>query len=184
MVIPALFLGGFLFASASTGLARLEICDSKGPHFEMFSVPPEVVTHPKLNLASHPIGRRFRTVIRDAVRENPPNLAGHFLVITWGCGTACSQFAIVNLRSGEIWHDPEVILTRGLATQATSGLVIINPAGGSFADRVPTSFYAWRDGRLEGLCQLNTSSPLDIRGGSPNPSLQRTILGRLPGYCR
>ena len=46
-----------------------------------------------------PQARRYRTVIsQDGVK--PPNFSGHYRIVTWGCGTDCHGFAIVNRKTG------------------------------------------------------------------------------------
>jgi hypothetical protein len=45
--------------------------------------------------------RIFRTQFRRAVKEEP-NLAGHYRVATWGCGTMCDQGGLVDLETGRI----------------------------------------------------------------------------------
>ena len=179
-----MLLGTLLLTAAAT--ESLRACEAnRSPRFEDFTATTEVINDRKLDLSSHPIGRRVRTVLRRAVRDDPPNLAGHFLVVGWGCGTSCSQFAIVNLRSGTIWHDPQLILTRGLTSAVTSRLVVLNPGTGSPAEIAPTSYHLWHDDELEGLCQLQPSrAASNILGGSSNPSLQRTLPGRSPGQRR
>jgi hypothetical protein len=43
----------------------------------------------------------YRTRIRDAAKGRP-NLAGRFIVVTWGCGTACLEGAIIDARTGMV----------------------------------------------------------------------------------
>lgn len=49
--------------------------------------------------------RRFRTLLS---REGtaPPNFAGHYLIVQWGCGTCCNDFAIIDSRTGEVFMSP------------------------------------------------------------------------------
>jgi hypothetical protein len=83
------------------------------PVEELFSGKP---VSPKL---TKPEERRFRTVIRQGVakrygvverpggRERPgPNFAGHYFIITWGCGSPCLMAAIVNAKSGRVLPPP------------------------------------------------------------------------------
>lgn len=46
----------------------------------------------------------FRTQIRSQCKENGINFAGHFTVVQWGCGTECSEFAIVDRITGHIYY--------------------------------------------------------------------------------
>jgi hypothetical protein len=80
--------------------------------FESTPAMPQLVT---------PEERRFRTVIRQGVskgwgvedgitgREMPgaePNFAGHYFIITWGCGSPCLMAAIVDARNGRVFPPP------------------------------------------------------------------------------
>lgn len=44
---------------------------------------------------------RFQSVINKAV-DSETNFAGHYTVATWGCGTDCFGYAVVDLLSGEV----------------------------------------------------------------------------------
>lgn len=107
---------------------------------------------PKLRLRSHQIGRRYRTVITAPVREQGINFAGHYTVAKWGCGSSCLQFAIINLKSGRIFHEPSIILTRGLEFRPDSNLLIANPVvENGFFDQVQTTYYVWNGSSLRKL---------------------------------
>lgn len=43
--------------------------------------------------------KRYRTVI-STEGQKEPNFAGHYRLVTWGCGTDCRGFAIVDRRTG------------------------------------------------------------------------------------
>jgi hypothetical protein len=51
--------------------------------------------------------RTFRTFLGDGAKKGP-NFAGHFTVVTWGCGTACLRLAIVDARSGRVSFPPQL----------------------------------------------------------------------------
>lgn len=68
-----------------------------------------------------PEERRFRTVIRQGVskgwgvtdgitgKEMPgpgANFAGHYIIVTWGCGSPCLMAAIVDLKTGRVYPPP------------------------------------------------------------------------------
>lgn len=44
---------------------------------------------------------RFRTVISEAV-DSGANYAGHYTIASWGCGTDCFGYAVIDLLSGEV----------------------------------------------------------------------------------
>lgn len=55
------------------------------------------------DLKSHPRSRLFRTRLAEAAKH-PVNFAGHFVLASWGCGTNCSQLAIIDVRTGRVFH--------------------------------------------------------------------------------
>jgi hypothetical protein len=77
----------------------------KLPKFEDFLVteawtgPPAVV-----KLTSHE-EHLFKTSLREAAKQ-PPNFAGHFRFVPWGCGTFCSGGAVIDLKTGEVVQPP------------------------------------------------------------------------------
>lgn len=52
---------------------------------------------------SHWRSRLFRTRIREGAQTGP-NFAGHYTVVSWGCGTGCLSFAIVDAITGRVFH--------------------------------------------------------------------------------
>jgi hypothetical protein len=59
-----------------------------------------------LDLRSHPLARKFRTVIRER-QEAGVNFAGHYTLASAGCGTGCSISAIIDARSGHAYFPNE-----------------------------------------------------------------------------
>jgi hypothetical protein len=49
--------------------------------------------------------RKFRTMIRRGA-NSPVEFAGHYTVPRWGCGTGCTEFAIVDSISGQVYSSP------------------------------------------------------------------------------
>lgn len=43
----------------------------------------------------------FRTMIREGAKDGP-NFAGHYSLTTWGCGTGCNMFAIIDSATGDV----------------------------------------------------------------------------------
>ena len=104
----------------------------------------------------------YRTILR---REGlrPPNFAGAYRVVTWGCGTCCNEFAIVNERNGNVFFPPFAVACKspddseyggqvGIDFKIDSRLLIITGAknekgGGRY-------FYEWSGRRLKLLLAL------------------------------
>jgi len=72
------------------------------PTFSQYSTRVEKVRNIQVNLKSHKNARMFRTNLRNSAKEGV-NFAGHFVVSNWGCGTNCSETAIIDARSGRVF---------------------------------------------------------------------------------
>src|SRR5260370_14313188 len=47
----------------------------------------------------------YRTRLTNAGKE-PPNFAGHYRYVQWGCGSECISGAVIDLRTGEVFSPP------------------------------------------------------------------------------
>ncbi len=87
--------------------ALLGNCGSrkKFPKFEQF--PVAEAFHGKIHppILQTRLARRYRTQLRLAI-ESGVNFAGHYVVATWGCGTGCAQFAIIDALTGSVIEPP------------------------------------------------------------------------------
>lgn len=77
------------------------------PRFEDYSADVFAGKPAPLNLSSHKLARMYRTSIREQLREEGINFAGHYTVAAMGCGTGCSITAIVDARTGRAYF-PQV----------------------------------------------------------------------------
>lgn len=96
--------------------------------------------------------RRFQSAIRDGVKRGP-NFAGHYTVITWGCGTMCQSFVIVDSITGEIFSSPFVTST-GICKRLDSNLLIVDPITSDVLEnsKIPkwltSRYYKWNEKEL------------------------------------
>ncbi len=75
------------------------------PAFASFPAGREYRGAPaSVDFASDPDARRFQTVLEAGIR-NGPNFAGHFRIVTWGCGTQCQSYVTVDVATGRIFGD-------------------------------------------------------------------------------
>jgi hypothetical protein len=81
--------------------------ESRAPRFEDFPAAVWRGTVAPLNLLSHPLARKFRTVIREQRQEAGVNFAGHYTLASAGCGTGCSVTGIVDARNGRAYFPKE-----------------------------------------------------------------------------
>ena len=70
------------------------------PETNIFKCQPAPV-----DLKSSPEARMFRTQLRTQAASGP-DFAGHFKIASWGCGSGCESFAIVDSKSGKVYFPP------------------------------------------------------------------------------
>jgi len=49
------------------------------------------------------LARTYRTRLRDAGSKGP-NFAGHYTLASWGCGTSCQDWAVIDARTGHVFE--------------------------------------------------------------------------------
>jgi hypothetical protein len=97
MKIKIALLTALFWAFSALGLAQ-----STTPTFRQYAAQVERAKNVRVNLKSHKSAGMFRTNLRNAAKEGV-NFAGHYILTTWGCGTNCSQSAIIDARNGRVF---------------------------------------------------------------------------------
>lgn len=96
------------------------------PSFEAFPVDSIYHGHvAPVDLKSSPGAREFRTVLREGA-DGPPNFAGAYRVVEWGCGSPCHTFAIVTTATGQVYM-PDIAALSGIAFRPRSRLLVVEP---------------------------------------------------------
>jgi hypothetical protein len=104
--------------------------------------------------AARPVSKRaheFRTAIRDGAKAGP-NFAGHYTVVSWGCGSSCFQLAVVDAITGRVYDAPFSVMTYPLSVEdplhyrVNSSLLVLQ--GCPEEDNCATRFYRWDNGKL------------------------------------
>jgi hypothetical protein len=92
-----------LFATASLCTAQ------KLPTFEQFAEAETFTAKPAPPLLKTPAQRSFRTAIQEGAAKGP-NFAGHYTIVTWGCGYGCVSAVVVDAKTGVVKSVPFRIL--------------------------------------------------------------------------
>jgi len=120
------------------------------PQFQQFSVSQIYKRAPAaVNLNSNPGARRFRTALSNGAKKGP-NFAGHYTVVTIGCGSGCQSLAIVDAKTGAVYMTG-VTADVGAKFQINSQLLVVNPPENiTRADppSVTPRYYVWQNNRL------------------------------------
>jgi hypothetical protein len=106
-----------------------------------------------VNLQSNPSAKRFRTALRTGAQKGP-NFAGHYTVVSWGCGTECQTTAIIDAKNGNVYFAP-FITSASCDYRKNSHLLIANPPEKIkevYGDKIPewlsSDYYLWKDNKF------------------------------------
>jgi TonB family protein len=163
------------------------------PRFENYRVKSISMRKPApVNLRSHPKARLFRTQLRNGVEREGVNFAGHYSVVTWGCGSDCRMVTVVDSRFGNVFFAPFTI-SAGAEFHVSSRLFIANPlevdeyiSGAPTPDYYQPRWYVWagrrfvqifeRQARMLRKKNLPPASPVAIveDGSFPSSALKKT----------
>lgn len=80
----------------------------KTPTHSNYKVDVEKATVQKINFASHRKAKQFRTNLKEALAAGKVNFAGKFIIAEWGCGSGCTQAAIIDAQTGKVFF-PDVL---------------------------------------------------------------------------
>lgn len=122
------------------------------PKFEDYPVnsPPFTGNHSPIDFNSHPQANTFRDNLNYGIQYGP-NFAQHYTIVTWGCGTLCEVFAIVDAYTGAVYF-PGFSSSVGLDFRLNSNLLIVNPPENLQSTTVPpgieTEYFIWQDNQL------------------------------------
>lgn len=135
---------------------RTEAADSAAdghrPAFADVPATPDPGLRPApVDFDTHPLARQFRTLLASGAAEGP-NFAGHYTIVSWGCGTMCEEFMIVDARTGEIFDGRTTAV--GVEYRLDSRLLLVNPPAAAAASRCTEAaclpqYFVWTDSRLE-----------------------------------
>jgi hypothetical protein len=87
--------------AAFNGVEATAAAQEQTPRFEDYGVSVWREKKAPLNLQNHPLARKYRTLIRQQMRDKGVNFAGRYTLASMGCGTGCSITAIVDARTGD-----------------------------------------------------------------------------------
>ena len=133
-------------------LASITYAETTAPSFRDFQAKERFTGSPApVEITSHPKAGRFRTVLRRGAKSGP-NFAGHFTIVTWGCGTACQEFAIVDAKTGRVYFPSSIRLnayqmvhdeTEPFQYRKDSNLLIIAGSPDDEEDKLGLFYYEW-----------------------------------------
>ncbi len=94
-------------------------------YFSDFRVPVDNIKKAKLDLSSNKYGRWYRTSLRNDFACDTANFAGHYTLVSNGCGTECQLNLLIDRHTGKIHDVP--FSARGIDYRTDSRMLIVNP---------------------------------------------------------
>jgi hypothetical protein len=101
--VLALLAAVFLPAAFADNLITAADLPADAPRFADFPAVPYTGPNAEPDLRGDRRSMQYRTQLRAWARERP-DFAGHYIVASWGCGTGCTQLAIIDAVSGRVFH--------------------------------------------------------------------------------
>lgn len=154
---------------------------SCNPAFSDYPIEGDVYTGTiaEVDFETYPEANTYQTRIREGVEEGV-DIAGHYAIASWGCGTSCQGSAIVDVQDGSILPIP-LVSSFDIQYSPTSTLLIVNPqenipTGTNLYGAVKTQYYTLQNKELTLICEKEPSqqqaSPTPIPFYSPQPGEQ------------
>jgi hypothetical protein len=121
----------------------------------------------RVNLSTAANARYYRTRLREGAAKGS-NFAGHYTIITWGCGSDCYDIAVVDVRTGRVWFAPFTGAI-DVSFRRNSRLLIVDPQAERekrFPNGLPTGFdapeifFVWRANRFVQIYPTDGTKPL------------------------
>jgi hypothetical protein len=150
-------------AGDASQICNVRLADVKQPlKFENFPGPAAGTSRIASPRLDSPYARLYRTAIRQQTAKGP-NFAGHFAVVGWGCGSSCSDWAIVDTHSGRVYFDSRLHAVSTVQAESSdehdnqfptyfslsSRLLVIVGAPNEDESRDGVAFYEWTGSTLK-----------------------------------
>jgi len=94
--VPLLAIALTILASFSVGQRAASL------EFKGFPAVVEKRTAKAIDFRNSPGASSFRTRLREGIKGEV-NFAGRYIITGWGCGTGCSQMAIIDAKTGRVY---------------------------------------------------------------------------------
>jgi len=106
---------------------------------------------------SNPKAKNYRTAIKYAVenaREKGINFSGHYIICSWGCGSPCQTFVIIDAINGKIYDGK--VSCFGQEFYKDSKIILLNPPDeDGFNDLCKEEYYIWDKNKLKKVVKDN-----------------------------
>lgn len=138
------------------------LAQAKVPVFSQFPSKVEKARIKSIDFKKNPDARTYRTRLTHAL-DRGVNFAGHYIIAGWGCGTGCTNAAVIDTFTGQIYWPDEffnVDATYGneysdiqIDFKKDSRLIIIHGRPGTKEERGSTApsgdhYFEWKNNKF------------------------------------
>lgn len=139
-----------------------KICPGNvAPRFEHYPAKPVTLKKRARLKVNNEISETFPTRFRQALREEPVNLAGHYILVNFGCGSGCLYGGIVDIKTGQATSLPftlsfffDIQREEPMLHRADSRLLSVRGAIKSIQEPLMERFFEWDGKKLKPVCYL------------------------------
>jgi len=124
------------------------------PHFGSYAEKTIYKGKPAPVKIDSKYSRAYRTMLRESVKENGVNFAGHYTFATWGCGTGCNQIAVIDVKTGQTYFTPGMLsVVMGMSqsldmTEYKPNSRLLKIVGRTNGRDMGTFYYEWKNNRF------------------------------------
>ncbi len=105
MAAGAALFGSVAYAAAEGDCNISPVSGGESVRFEGYPVAPTLGGQPVRPRLGTRDAAQYRTILRKGAATGP-NFAGHFSLVHWGCGSSCTDFAIIDSANGQVHFLP------------------------------------------------------------------------------
>lgn len=136
---------------------------TRTPDFKGYPAAVESKTAKAIDFKRSPGASTFRTRLREGLKGEV-NFAGRYIITGWGCGTGCSQMAIIDAKTGRVYMPDQLAGVSAwfgnvaddyevYSYKRDSRLLIVRGTAGPMTDgdsdqKSGTYYFEWRSNRL------------------------------------
>jgi len=137
-------------------MSRCGIAQPKPPPgFEAYPVHEQFLGKPASPKLTERRARMFRTTLREQAAKGV-NFAGHYIAVTWGCGSDCWSLAIIDARTGHVYFTPSLLNVGGFGYSGdeirvqfcSNSRLLIAVGAPNDKGYVGRYYYLWKKNRL------------------------------------
>jgi len=158
--LAGLVLGQAHAAQAGAGVQGESACAGNvAPAYKAYAVAVDRQGKRPALQRDGKFSNQFRSRLSEALRDDPINFAGHYVVTTFGCGSGCMHGGIIDTRTGQAHEWPWPVYVRDIGDwdspfrhEAGSRLLAVRGVLKDMNEPPLERYFVWTGKALESVC--------------------------------